>query len=190
MGREEKGKSLQQVLRERREAKPLLTVEQLRRRELDREREAIEAAAAPAVEAWRATRKAVDAAGRVPVPVYRAIFALDPRSYTASKHWGRRARSQLTAAPSCEVIRCGEIEDVRVLLLDRSAVGAEQPGRDLITLCASCERRAGRLERERARPGTREEIVALDPNRPLYDETRIAALRSRYARPLRRKDLG
>ena len=62
-------------------------------------------------------------------------------------------------------------------------------GRDLITLCGACERRARRLEREAGRLPGREELVALDPEAPLYDETRIAALRSRYSRPLRRKDV-
>ena len=189
MARSEKGKSLQQVLRERREATPLLTVEQLRRRELEREREAIEAAAAAAVESWRATGVAVDGAGRLEIPVYRAIAALDADAYRAGRHWARRERAQRDAAPECEVRRCGEPDDVRVLLLDRSAVGAEQPGRDLITLCAACERRALRLQRESGRLPRREELVTLDPRQPLYDETRIAALRARYARPLRPKDV-
>ena len=186
---QDRTKSLQQVLRERREAKPLLTVEQLRRRELEREREAVETAAATAVEAWRTTGEAVDVPRRLGAREYRAIFALAPDAYGASRHWARRVRAQLDAAPACEVARCGEPEDVRVLLLDRGAVGEERAGRDLITLCGACERRARRLEREAGRLPGREELVALDPEAPLYDETRIAALRSRYSRPLRRKDV-
>jgi hypothetical protein len=189
MARPEKGKSLQQVLRERREATPLLTVEQLRRRELERERQAIEAAAAAAVETWRATGTAVDASGKLDVPVYRAIFALDAEAYRAGRHWNRRVRAQLDTAAACEVGGCGERVDVRVLPLDRAAVGQERAGRDLITLCASCERRAHRLARELGRSPRREELVALDPEAPLYDASRIAALRSRYSRPLRRKDV-
>jgi len=186
----DRSKSLQDVLRARREAKPLLTAEQLRRRELDREREAIEEAATAAVEAWRATGKAVDAAGRLPVLVYLGIFALEHGAYYGSKHWARRVRAQLTAAPACEVGRCGATGDVRMLLLDRSAVGKERPGRDLITVCGGCERRALRLARDRGRVLAREEIVALDPEATLYDASAIAALKSRYARPPRRKDLG
>lgn len=189
MARSQKGKSLQQVLRERREATPLLTVEQLRRRELEREREAIETAAAAAVEAWRATGTAVDAGGKLDVAVYRAIFALEADAYRAGRHWNRRVRAQLDTAAACEVAGCGEPDDVRVLLLDRAAVGAERPGRDLITLCAACERRAVRLQRESGRLPRREELVALDPEEPLYDASRIAALRARYSRPLRHKDV-
>ena len=189
MARPERGKSLQDVLRERRGAKALLTVEQLRRRELERERAEAESAARAAVESWRASGRAVDAAGRLPVPVYREILALDEGAYERSRHWARRVRAQRTATPACEVARCGESADVRVLLLDRAGVGQEQPGRDLLTLCAGCERRARRLERERGRLPGREELVALDPAEPLYDEARIASLKSRYARPLRRKDL-
>jgi hypothetical protein len=189
VARPQKGKSLQEILRERREAKPLLTVEQLRRRELERERDARGAAAAAAVEAWRAAGKAVDASGRLGASEYRAIFALDEAAYHGSRHWARRVRAQREAAPRCEVAGCGAPDDVRVLLLDRSAVGEERPGRDLITLCAGCERRARRLERERGRLPTREELVALDPTEPLYDPARIARLKSRYARPLRRNDL-
>ena len=189
MSRPDRSKSLQHVLRARREAKPLLTAEQLRQRELERDREAIESAATAAVESWRVTGKAVDAAGRLPARVYRAIFALDAAAYRKSKHWARRRRAQRAAAPACEVGRCTEREDVVVLLLDRAAVGEEQPGRDLITLCTGCERRARRLEHERGRLPAREDVVALDPTEPLYDEARIAALKSRYSRPLRRKDL-
>jgi hypothetical protein len=186
---QDRTKSLQQVLRERREAKPLLTVEQLRRRELERERQAAETAAAAAVEAWRTTGEAVDSAGRLGTGDYRTIFALDPDAYGASRHWIRRVRAQLEAARACEVAACREPEDVRVLLLDRARVGEERVGSDLITLCLACERRARRLERESGRLPRREELVALDPRTPLYDENRIAALRSRYSRPLRRKDV-
>ena len=186
MARPERGKSLQDVLRERRGSKALLTVEQLRRRELERELEQTQSAAREAVDSWRATGRAVDASGRLPVPVYREILALDPPAYEQSRHWARRVRAQRTAAPACEVARCGEAADPRVVLLDRAAVGQEQPGRDLLTLCAGCERRARRLERGRGRLPGREELVALDPAEPLYDAAAIAALKARYARPPRR----
>jgi hypothetical protein len=189
VARPERGKSLQDVLRERRGAKALLTVEQLRRRELERERAETESAARAAVESWRATGRAVDAAGRLPVAVYREILALDAAAYELSRHWAGRERAQRTSAPACEVSRCGESADLRVLLVERAAVGQERPGRDLLTLCGGCERRARRLERERGRLPGREELVALDPAEPLYDAARIARLKSRYARPLRRKDL-
>jgi hypothetical protein len=123
------------------------------------------------------------------VPVYRGILTFDEAAYRRSRHWARRARAQLAAAPACEVARCGESADLRVLLLERAAAGEERPGRDLLTLCAGCERRARRLERERGRIPGRDELVALDPAEPLYDAARIASLRSRYGRPLRRKDL-
>jgi hypothetical protein len=189
MARRDKGRSLQDVLRERRGAKPLLTVEQLRRRELEREREQTESAAREAIGAWRATGRAVDSAGRLPGPVYREILVLDEAAYQGSRHWARRVRAQRAAAPACEVARCGESADVRVLLLERAAAGEERPGRDLLTVCAGCERRARRLERERGRLPGRDELLALDPAEPLYDAARIATLRSRYGRPLRRKDL-
>jgi hypothetical protein len=185
---QDRTKSLQQVLRERREAKPLLTVEQLRRRELEREREQIETAAREAVASWRATGRAVDAGGRLSEAVYREILALDAGAYEHSRHWARRVRAQRTASPACEVARCGEA-GVRVLLLERAAAGRERSGSDLLTLCSGCERRARRLERERGRLPGREELVALDPTEPLYDAARIASLKSRYGRPLRRKDL-
>ncbi|MBA3348571.1 MAG: hypothetical protein H0T13_08440, partial [Actinobacteria bacterium] len=57
---------------------------------------------------------------------------------------------------------------------------AEQPGRDVVSLCEGCARRARRAARSLDRPLTRDEIAGLDPAGPMYDRDAIAALRSRY----------
>jgi hypothetical protein len=49
--------------------------------------------------------------------------------------------------------------------------------------------RALKREEEVGRPGTREELRDLDPRRPLYDASAIAALKAKHRRPLRRSDL-
>lgn len=182
-------RSLQETMRARRQAKPLLTVEELRRREAAREQAAIEDEAARLVELWRRAGTQVDAGGALVPPVYRAIFALDSDAYYGSRHWGRRAKAQLAAAPECEVERCDEHADLAVRLLDQRALGEERVGVDLIALCESCARRTDRQSRALGRPLSREEIARLDPRRPLYDPDAISALRARYARPLRRSDL-
>ncbi len=183
-------RSLQEAMRARRQARPLLTVEELRQRELAREREAIEQEAARLVERARATNVAVDKDGALAPALYRAIFALDRDAYLASRHWARRAKAQLAAAPRCEVERCGERAELGVRQLNLRALGEEQVGIDLLTLCGRCERQADRRARELGRPLTRRELTSLDPQRPLYDPAAIAALKARYARPLRRSDLG
>jgi len=62
-------------------------------------------------------------------------------------------------------------------------------GVDLITLCEGCLRRADRRSRSARGVLTRVELVQLDPVRPLYDPKTIAALKTKYARPLRRSDV-
>ena len=182
-------RSLQEAMRARRQAKPLLSVEELRQREAARELAAIESAAARLVELWRRESKPVDAAGALAPQVHRAIFELDRDAYYGSRHWARRAKAQRAASPACEVDRCDERTDLRVVHLSHRSLGEEQVGTDLITLCETCRRRAERERRNRGRSLTRAEIVKLDPLRPLYEPGAIAALKARYARPLRRSDL-
>lgn len=172
--------SLQNVLRARREAKPLLSPHELRLREAARRREEEERRRAElAAEAARLVgrRKRVDADGRLSTELYRAVFAADPEAYLASAHWYRRAKAQLTHAAACE--RCGAA-GARVRHVGLDAIGEERPGRDLVTLCDGCDRRARRRERELGRPLSRDELAELDPEAPLYDADAIAALRERY----------
>jgi hypothetical protein len=176
-------------MRARREAKPLLTVEELRRREAEREQAALEGEAARLVELWRRDGITVDAAGILEPPLYRAIFSLDSDAYDAGRHWARRAKAQLAASPACEVERCAETTELRVRRLGHRAVGEERVGVDLITLCEGCLRRADRRRRSAGRALTRTELVQIDPARPLYDPKAIAALKQRYAKPLRPSDL-
>jgi hypothetical protein len=182
-------RSLQEAMRARRQAKPLLTVEELRRREAEREQAALDSEAARLVELWRQERAAVDAGGALAPAVYRAIFALDRDAYLGSRHWARRTKAQLAATPRCEVERCAEATELRVHRLGHRAVGEERVDVDLITLCAGCQRRADRRSRSARTALTRAELVQLDPVRPLYDPKTIAALKTKYARPLRRSDV-
>ena len=181
--------SLQNVLRARRDAKPLLTPHELRLREAARRREDEERRRQElADEAARLVgrRRRVDADGRLSTELYRAVFALDPEAYFASAHWYRRAKAQLADASACE--RCGAPGD-RVRHLHHDAIGEERPGRDLVTLCDGCDRRARRRERGLGRPLSHDELRELDPEAPLFDRDAIDALKARYARPLRRSDL-
>jgi hypothetical protein len=182
-------RSLQEAMRARRQAKPLLTVEELRRREAERAQTALESEAARLVELWRREGTPVDAAGNLEPPLFRGIFALDSGAYDAGRHWARRVKAQLSASPACEVERCGEATELRVHRLSHRAFGEERAGVDLITLCEGCLRRADRRRRSADRALTRAELVQLDPARPLYDRKTIAALKTKYARPLRRADL-
>jgi hypothetical protein len=172
-------KSLQQVLRERREATPLLSPVEASRREAARRREAIDSEAAAALARWRDGRSP-DGRGKLPAEVYRRLFELSSATYYASGHWARRARAQLAHAPGCEVAACGSGVDVEAQHRTHAALGEEQPGRDLITLCDGCHRRARKLGQELGRVPTREELVALDPAAPLYDSSAIAALKAKY----------
>jgi hypothetical protein len=189
MGNADRKKSLHDVLRERRAAKPLLSVRELQLREAARRRDEEEALAKERVERWRARQKSVDAEGKLAPAVYRAIFARSRRAYYGSRHWSRRSRAQLEQTAFCEAERCGSAVELRARHLNYDALGEEQPGRDLITLCEGCLSRAIKREAEVGRPGTREELRALDPRRPLYDATAIAALKAKHRRPLRRSDL-
>ena len=174
-------KSLQQVLRERREATPLLSPVEASQREAARRREAVDSAAAAALARWREGRSP-DGRGKLPVEVYRRLFALSSAAYYATGHWSRRARAQLAHAPACEVAACGSALDVAAHHLTHAALGEEQAGRDLITLCDGCHRRARRLGQDLGRVPAREEVVGLDPAAPLYDAYAIAALKEKYGR--------
>ena len=178
-----KKKSLQDVLRERRTAAPLLSARELREREAARRREEVEREAARLVARWRAERTAVDAEGKLSPAVYAAVFASSRPAYLASKHWSRRSSAQRKATPVCEVAQCGRSEGLHAYHLSHDALGAERAA-DLITLCERCSRRAVKLERERGRPGTRAELQALDPEQPLYDLAAIAALKAKHSEPL------
>jgi hypothetical protein len=180
MGGGDEKKSLQDVLRARREATSLLTPAEAAKRESARRREEAEAEAAVAFERWRDGRSP-DAGGKLSAEAYGALFRLSPAAYEASGHWQRRAKAQLAAAPACDVERCGS-SDVRAHHVTHATLGAEEPGRDLITLCDGCHRRAEKLGRELGRVPRRDEIVRLDPRRPLYGPADIAALKARYAR--------
>jgi hypothetical protein len=181
MSRGDGKKSLQDVLRERREPPALLTPAEAAKREAARRREAIEAEAAAALERWRDGRSP-DARSKLAPETYRALFALSPAAYEATGHWARRAKAQLALAPGCEVERCRSATGTRARHLTHAALGEEEPHRDLITLCDGCHRRAEKLGRELGRVPRRVEIVRLDPRRPLYEPADIAALRAKYAR--------
>ena len=172
-------KSLQDVLRERRGATPLLSPVEASQREVARRREAVEAAAKDAVARWRAGRSP-DGRAKLPVEVYRRVFALSSAAYYATGHWSRRARAQLALAPACEVAACGGSTELDAHHLTHAAIGEEHAGRDLITLCEGCHRRARKLGQELGRVPLREEVAALDPAAPLYDSSSIAALRAKY----------
>ena len=180
-----KKKSLQDVLRERRAAAPLLTARELREREAARRREELEREAARLVTRWREEHTTVDADGKLSPPVYAAVFASSRRAYLSSRHWSRRSSAQRKAMPACEVARCGKSEGLHAHHVNYDAVGEEVAGRDLMTLCEGCLRRAVKLEQERGRPATPVELRALDPEQPLYDPAAIAALRAKHSRPLR-----
>jgi hypothetical protein len=83
---------------------------------------------------------------------------------------------QLALAPACEVERCRAESGVRAHHLTHARLGEEEAGRDLITLCDGCHRRAQKLGRELGRVPRRDELVGLDPRRPLYEPADIAAL--------------
>ncbi|MDQ3067651.1 MAG: hypothetical protein M3R12_10960 [Actinomycetota bacterium] len=174
-------KSLQDVLRERRGTRPLVSPVEASQREVARRRDAVEAAAVTAVERWRDGRS-TDGRGKLPVEVYRRVFALNSAAYYASGHWSRRARAQLALQPVCEVLSCGSATGAGAHHLTHATVGEEQAGRDLITLCEGCHRRARKLGQDLGRVPVREEVVALDPKAPLYDTSSIAALKAKYSR--------
>ena len=181
MSRGDGKKSLQDVLRARREAPSLLSPAEAAKREAARRREEIEADAAAAFERWRDGRSP-DTRGKLAPETYRALHRLSPDAYAATAHWGRRAKAQLVLAPACEVERCPGETVPAARHLTHATLGEEEPGRDLITLCDGCHHRARKLGREVGRVPRREEIVALDPHRPLYEPADIAALKAKYGR--------
>ena len=71
---------------------------------------------------------------------------------------------------------------IRRINMEMPRASSPSNRRDLITLCAGCHRRAEKLGRELGRVPRREELVALDPRRPLYEPADIAALKARYGR--------
>jgi len=172
---------LHDVLRARREAPSLLSPAEAAKREAARRREESEAEAVEALERWRDGRSP-DARGKLTPEAYRALFRLSPAAYEATGHWGRRAKAQLTLAPACEVELCAAETGVHARHLTHATLGEEEPGRDLVTLCDGCHRRAQKLGRELGRVPRRAEIVRLDPRRPLYGPADIAALKAKYAR--------
>ena len=180
-----KKKSLQDVLRERRQAAPLLTARQLREREAMRMREQIAREASRLLDRRQGAGTRVDAESKLTPALYQAIFADSPSAYYESRHWSRRSVAQKKAAPACEVARCGKAEGLSAHHLNHDAVGEEVAGRDLITLCEGCLRRAVKFEQDRGRSGTRLELEALDPEKPIYDPAAIAALKAKHSGPLR-----
>jgi hypothetical protein len=181
MARGEGKKSLHDVLRARREAPTLLTPAEAAKREAARRGEEAEAQAEAAFGRWRDGRSP-DAGGKLSTEAYRALFRLSPAAYDATGHWQRRAKAQLGAAPACEVERCRAETGARARHLTHATLGEEEPGRDLITLCDGCHRRAEKLGRELGRVPRRGEIARLDPARPLYGPADIAALKAKYTR--------
>jgi hypothetical protein len=179
MPRETGKKSLQDVLRARRGATPLVSRAEAANREASRRRAEIEAAATAAVERWR-SGKSVDGRAKLPPEVYVEVFARSPAAYRESAHWVRKTRAQLALAPRCEVTRCGKDAGVAAYHLHHDTLGGEQPGVDLITLCPGCHRRVERLGRQLARVPSRAEIAGLDPSAPRYERADIAALRAKY----------
>jgi hypothetical protein len=179
MAREDGKKSLQDVLRARREAPSLLSPAEAAKREAARRQEGLEAEAKAALERWRDGRSP-DARGKLAPDAYRALFRLSPAAYETTGHWARRAKAQLALAPACEVERCGGESGVGAQHLTHGTLGEEEPLRDLITLCDGCHRRAQKLGRELGRVPRRDEIVGLDPSRPLYEQADIAALKAKY----------
>jgi hypothetical protein len=177
MRRPDGKKSLQDVLRARREAPALLTPGEVARREAARRREASGAEAAHALGRFRDGRSP-DGGGKLSPDAYRELFRLDPSAYLATGHWSRRARAQLAAAPGCDV--CGAAEGAAAQHLTHATIGEEEPIRDLITLCPRCRRRAAKLGRRLGNVPTRQQLAGLDPQAPLYDADEIAALRQKY----------
>ena len=180
-----KKKSLQDVLRARRQAAPLLTARELRDREATRRREEIATEVSRLLDRHHRARTPVDADGKLALELYRAIFASSRIAYYESRHWSRRSLAQRKATPACEVVRCGKSEGLRIHHLNHDTIGEEVAGRDLVTLCERCLRRAVKLEHELGRPANRAELQALDPDEPLYDAAAIAALKAKHSRPLR-----
>lgn len=190
MSRPDRPKSLQETLRARRAARTLVTPGEAARREAARRREELEARARALVDAWRVGGRAVDAGGKLEPALYEAVFAVSPDAYNASRDWARRARAQVARVPACEVPRYHEGTHVEAYHLGGAWPGGEDGERQLLTLCDRCLARARKLRRDLGRLPTRDEVLRIDPDRPLYDPADIAVLKARHSRPLRKKDLG
>jgi hypothetical protein len=189
MSRPDRPKSLQETLRARRAARTLVTPGEAARREAARRREELETEARRLVGEWSAARRPVDGAGKLSPELYEAVFVVSPEAYYASRDWGRRARAQVARAAGCEVPRYHESGSVEAYHLGRSWPGSENGELELLTLCDRCLARARKLRRDLGRLPTRDELLRIDPDRPLYDAADIAVLKARYARPLRKRDL-
>ena len=120
-----KKKSLQDVLRERRQAAPLLTARELRDREAARRREEIAEEVSRLLDRRHRARTPVDADGKLALELYRAIFASSRGAYYESRHWSRRSLAQRKATPFCEIERCGRSDGLRAHHLNHDTVGEE-----------------------------------------------------------------
>ena len=181
-------KSLQDVLRERRAAAPLLTVHELHEREASRRREEVVREARELVERWRRQRTAVDVQGKLTPELYRAVFAAERPAYYGSKHWARRTRAQLERTPSCEVTRCGRTRGAPCVCArphcawrgtagrgPRHALRLVPPARNEAGAGARAPGRSGRA------PWSRSGAAALHPggDRRAADEAQSPATRAR-----------
>ncbi len=178
-----KKKSLQDVLRERRAAAPLLSARELREREAARRREEVEREAARLVARWRAERTAVDAEGSSALrSTRRSSRRAGPRTWRASTGRAARRRSARRRRPA----RSPGVG--RPMGCAPTTSATKRSARNAPSIwsrsASAAPRRAVKLERELGRPGTRAELQALDPEQPLYDPSTIAALRAKHSRPL------
>jgi hypothetical protein len=185
VARPRRPKSAQEALRARRAVRTLVTPGEAARREAARRRAQLEERARTLVAAWRETSRALDAGGKLEPALYEAVFAVAPEAYYATRDWRRRARAQVMRQPACEVQRDHEQERVEAYHLGGAWPGSEEGARQLLTLCDRCLARARKLRRDLGRAPTREEVLRIDPERPLYDAAVIAVLKARYARPPR-----
>ena len=87
MSRGDGKKSLQDVLRARREAPSLLSPAEAAKREAARRQDEVEAEAAAALERWRDGRSP-DGRGKLSPEAYRVLFRLSPAAYEATRPLG------------------------------------------------------------------------------------------------------
>ena len=167
-----KKKSLQDVLRERRAAAPLLSAPR-----------AAGARSEPPAGGGRAGsrrprgalasgahrgRRGREARARPSTPPSSHRAGL--RTWRASTGRAAPRRSGRRRLPA-KSHGCGKSEGLQAHLLTHDALGEEVVGRDLMTLCEGCLRRAVKLEQERGRAG--------DARRAEGARSRAAALRRR-----------
>ena len=173
-------KSLQDVLRARREATSLLSPAEAAEREAARRREEAEAEAASALERWR-ERPFSRRGGKLSADGVSRALPAQPGGVRGKRATGGGARRpSWRSAPACEVERCGAA-DASARHLTHATLGEEEPGRDLITLCDGCQPPRGEARPEARPPARRDEIVQIDPAGPLYEPDEIAALKAKYA---------